>query len=219
MHDDIYHHDIEKDVDLAEEVHDIEDNDNDDELEATVLSSMEKREISLKKTVTIEDMSRTRNIYCLADICYLVLLSKVQLACNVKGCKKLVKFSLSEHGSAVAVTWKCDGAGHNVYNWTSQPQLINGIYLGNFQALTAITVSGNNFTKIALFCKFLGLGFPSTRSHTRMQSKYVAPAVEESLNNFKSSIVEEHRAVNIVVSGDERMDSPGHSAKYTVHTQ
>lgn len=150
---------------------------------------------------------------------YLVLLSKVQLACNVKGCKKLVKFSLSEHGSAVAVTWKCDGAGHNVYNWTSQPQLINGIYLGNFQALTAITVSGNNFTKIALFCKFLGLGFPSTRSHTRMQSKYVAPAVEESLKNFKSSIVEEHRAVNIVVSGDERMDSPGHSAKYTVHTQ
>lgn len=102
-HADIYHHDIEKDVDLAKEVHDIEDNDNDDELEATVLSSTEKREISLKETVTIEDVKDKK--YLLSQTCLLVLLSKVQLACNVKGCKKLVKFSLSEHGSAVAVTW------------------------------------------------------------------------------------------------------------------
>lgn len=40
LHDDIYRYDIEKDVDLAEEVHDIED--NDDELEPTVLSSKGK---------------------------------------------------------------------------------------------------------------------------------------------------------------------------------
>lgn len=99
-HDDIYHHDIEKDVDLAKEVHDIEDNDN---VEATVLSSTEKREISLKETVTIEDVKDKK--YLLSQTCLLVLLSKVQLACNVKGCKKLVKFSLSEHGYAVAVTW------------------------------------------------------------------------------------------------------------------
>lgn len=102
-HDDIYHHDIEKDVDLAKEVHDIQDNDNDDELEATVLSSTEKRKISLKETVTIEDVKDKK--YLLSQTCLLVLLSKVQLACNVKGCNKLVKFSLSEHGSAVAVTW------------------------------------------------------------------------------------------------------------------
>lgn len=74
-HADIYHHDIEKDVDLAKEVHDIEDNDNDDELEATVLSSTEKREISLKETVTIEDVKDKK--YLLSQTCLLVLLSKV----------------------------------------------------------------------------------------------------------------------------------------------
>lgn len=180
-----------------------------------MLSSKGKTEFSLEETVTIEDVKDKKHL--LSQTCLLVLLSKVHLACNVKGCKKIVKFILSEHGSAVAVTWKCD-SGHDVYNWTSQPQLINGIYLGNFQALAAITLSGNNFTKIALFCKFLGLGFPSTRSHTRVQSKYVAPAVDEYWRNLKSSIIEEHRAVNIVVSGDGRMDSPGHSAKYCTYT-
>lgn len=100
-HDDIYRYDIEKDVDLAEEVHDIED--NDDELEPTVLSSKGKREFSLKETVTIEDVKDKKHL--LSQTCLLVLLSKVHLACNVKGCKKIVKFTLSEHGSAVAVTW------------------------------------------------------------------------------------------------------------------
>lgn len=67
-HDDIYHHGIEKDVDLVEEVNDIEDNDNDDEQEATVLSSTgkmgnflegnsHKRGCQGQKITTVSDMS------------------------------------------------------------------------------------------------------------------------------------------------------------------
>lgn len=93
-------------------------------------------------------------------------------------------------------------AGHNVYYWTSQPQLPNGIFLGNFQALSVVTVSGNNFTKIALFAKFLSLGFPTTRTHSRIQTKYVAPVVEKYWDNLKSSVVEEHRSAKVVVSGE-----------------
>lgn len=93
-------------------------------------------------------------------------------------------------------------AGHDVYYWTSQPKLPNGIFLGNFQALSAVTVSGNNFTKIALFAKFLSLGFPTTRTHSRIQTKYVAPVVEKYWDNLKSSVVEEHRSAKVVVSGE-----------------
>lgn len=83
-------------------------------------------------------------------------------------------------------------ADHNVYYWTFQPQLPNEIFLGNFQAL-----SGNNFTKIALFAKFLSLGFPTTRTHSRIQTKYVAPVVEKYWDNLKSSVVEEHRSAKV----------------------
>lgn len=68
LHDDIYHHGIEKDVHLVEEVNDIEDNDNDDEQEATVLSSTgkmgnflegnsHKRGCQGQKITTVSDMS------------------------------------------------------------------------------------------------------------------------------------------------------------------
>lgn len=86
--------------------------------------------------------------------------------------------------------------------YTIGPQLPNGIFLGNFQALSTVTVSGNNFTKIALFAKFLSLGFPTTRTHSRIQTKYVVPVVEKYWDNLKSSVVEEHRAANVVVSGE-----------------
>lgn len=95
-------------------------------------------------------------------------------------------------------------AGHEVYSWTSQPQLPNGIYLGNFQASTSVTLSGNNFTKVALFAKFLGMGFPTKSTYNRVQSKYVAPVVEDYWNNLKSSVVEEHRSTKVVVSGKSR---------------
>lgn len=68
--------------------------------------------------------------------------------------------------------------------------------------MSAVTVSGNNFTKIALFAKFLSLGFPTTRTHSRIQTKYVPPVVEKYWDNLKYSVEEEHRAANLVVSGE-----------------
>lgn len=145
-------------IDLAEEVHDLEDSGNDFE-ECLPSDSKGGRAIPKKEEVTLEDVNEIK--YLIFQSCLALLLQKLHFKCHVKSCKEDATYSMTENGSAVAVTWRC-AAGHNVYYWTSQPQLPNGIFLENFQALSAVTVSGNNFTKIALFAKILSLGFPTT---------------------------------------------------------
>ena len=67
-------------------------------------------------------------------------------------------------------------------------------------ALSSI-LSGNNFGKIALFAKFLGLCFPGKTAFSRLQNKCVVPVVTRYWENLKQSALEEHRAAGIVVSG------------------
>ena len=93
--------------------------------------------------------------------------------------------------------------GHEVNRWSSSPMLPNGVYSANLQAVSSVVVSGNNFAKIALFAKFLGLAFPGSSSFYRIQNKCVVPVVDRYWANMRDSALEEHRAVNVVVSGIE----------------
>ncbi|XP_053388891.1 uncharacterized protein LOC123544069 [Mercenaria mercenaria] len=107
---------------------------------------------------------------------------------------------------------------HNSLTWTSQPVLPNGVMVGNFKIYAAIVMSGNNYSKVALMAKFMRLGFPSASMFDRIQGQYIIPEVDRYWLTIKQSTQEELRATSIVVAGDGRMDSPGHSAKYCTYT-
>ncbi|XP_052285951.1 uncharacterized protein LOC127881841 [Dreissena polymorpha] len=92
------------------------------------------------------------------------------------------------------------------------------MFINNFQASASILLSGNNYEKVRLFVKFLGLKFPSQTSFHRVQNKYAVPVVNQYWSDLRASVAEKHRAVSIVVSGDGRMDSPGYCAKYCTYT-
>ena len=94
----------------------------------------------------------------------------------------------------------CD-EGHESYRWTSSAMMTNGVFLNNFQALSAVVVSGNNFSKIALFARFFGLAFPGKTTFHNVQAKCVVPVVDTYWKNLQQSSLEEHRAVKITVSG------------------
>lgn len=79
--------------------------------------------------------------------------------------------------------------------------LRQGAMFGNLKFLSAITLSGNNYRKIALLCKFANIGIPSGSSFTQLQSHYIVPAVNRYWQTTKLSSQEELRATSVVVAG------------------
>ena len=80
----------------------------------------------------------------------------------------------------------------------------NGVYSTNFQAVSSVVLSGNNFTKIALFAQFLGLSFPNRTTFNRVQTKCVVPVVSRYWDIVKQSALEEHRSTQVIVSGKKK---------------
>lgn len=54
-----------------------------------------------------------------------------------------------------------------------------GLHGGDLLISSAILFSGNNFNKIELFAKILQMGFPSQSSFTKLQRRYLVPAVDD----------------------------------------
>lgn len=77
------------------------------------------------------------------------------------------------------VSWECSN-GH-MGCWTSSQLLCNkngtDIYANSFLLAAGLLITGNNFNKLSLFCKFLGLGFICRSTYNRLQSNYLIPEI------------------------------------------
>jgi hypothetical protein len=82
----------------------------------------------------------------------------------------------------------------------------------------AILLSGNNYSKVDMFCQFFGLSHIQKTTYYQTQRRYLCPTIEKFWCEEKKAVLGEigHRA--LVVCGDGRNDSPGHSAKYCQYT-
>lgn len=65
----------------------------------------------------------------------------------------------------------------------------------------SLLASGGNFYQSTLFSKFLKLPFLSSSSFTKIQRRYVIPAIEEVWENHQGHILEEFRDKDVVILG------------------
>lgn len=68
-----------------------------------------------------------------------------------------------------------------------------------FTTSLSILFSGNNFSKIELFARFLKLAFPGQSTFTRLQTRYLVPAVDELWTAKQTTIVEELTHQDLVI--------------------
>lgn len=68
----------------------------------------------------------------------------------------------------------------------------------------AILFSGNNFGKMELFAKFLKLGFPGQSTFTRLQKRYLVPAVDEYWTSQQTGIVDEMSDKDLIILGKKK---------------
>ena len=108
---------------------------------------------------------------------------------------------------------------HCDVDWKSQPTVgaLNG--LGNLFIASSIAFSGVPFAKIARFAWLINLKFISDSVYYQLRRDFILPVVRQKWNVERKRMVKLlHSRHVVVLVGDGRCDSPGHSAKYCTYT-
>jgi hypothetical protein len=100
-----------------------------------------ERQKSIAYNYVLEDLLRV----AVGDIC--------------QKCGREVAFHSVQKASCLVISYECTKSKAHVNgSWCSQPRT-GGMYSANLLVPIALILSGNNYRKLALFSKFLGLGF------------------------------------------------------------
>lgn len=157
---------------------------------------------SITQVMCAEDIPNqlTANATALVFLKQLIVLAnlKVTRACQVKGCGEDTNIEIQHVGSALYLKWICSNS-HLAEKWCSQPILNRGLHAGDLMLSAAILFSGNNFGKMELFAKFLKLGFPGQSTFTRLQKRYLVPAVDEYWTSQQTGIVDEMSDKDLII--------------------
>ena len=99
--------------------------------------------------------------------------------------------------------------------WESQPY-IGKIPAGNILTSAAILYSGALPSKVLQMFRILNLATISRQTFFRHQSQYLQPAIHHVWKRSQELLLRslKEKKNPIVLAGDGRSDSPGHSAKY-----
>ena len=121
-------------------------------------------------------------------------------------------------GSFLRVTHYCDRC-QNKNVWESQP-FIGNVHAGNLFTSAAILFSGSLPSKTLHLFQILNCASLVKKTFFRHQSTFLQPAVrsvwKHQQNQLLAKLKEEKGKLD--VGGDDRADSPGHSAKYGTYT-
>ena len=101
--------------------------------------------------------------------------------------------------------------------WQSQP-FVNSMAAGNLLLSAGILFTGNDYNNIASVAKATNIQFFSERNFNDTQKKYLFPTVNKNFVEHQAEVLREIQNTEVVAGGDERCDSPGHSAKYGTYS-
>ena len=181
---------------------DSEESDNETSLEMD--NELEEVDEELRSNLPADEERK----FIIFESCLLALLS-VCLICTGP-CKVLLKYV---KGSFIVVQQICD-KGHS-RTWSSQP-LHGTLPQGNLQLAAGILFSGSSPIKVINMLKHINILTIAYRTFNFIQSHYLIPAVFHVWNSEQQLIFENLRisGEKVILGGDGRCDSPGHSAKY-----
>ena len=154
-------------------------------------------------------------IRALEDKKYIVFessLMKLFRRCSV--CQSSTDTSTFTKGTFLRISQTCHLCGTE-NNWESQP-LIKNTPAGNLLLSAAILYSGALPTKSLRIFEFMNCAVISPSAFFGHQQHYLHPAIRRTWKAKQSNIIQSLKRddLPLIVGGDGRADSPGHSAKF-----
>jgi hypothetical protein len=138
--------------------------------------------------------------------------------CYHNGCGKPLEEAATVRtvGSAVQVTTNClDG---HTYVWQSQPLASFNLYCGNLLLPAAVIMTGNSLHSFLEICKTCNITMLCERECYNIQESYVRPQVTQAWTLHNEAVLSVLQDEPVVLAGDCRCDSPGHSATLGTYT-
>lgn len=122
------------------------------------------------------------------------------------------------NGTFIQINQKCSSCD-SMYTWDSQPHC-KGTPVGNILLSAAILYSGALPAKMLRVLKIFGCASISSRTYFQHQRYYLQPSISSVWNKHQAETLKQLKCEKraLILGGDGRADSPGHSAKFGSYT-
>lgn len=117
----------------------------------------------------------------------------------------------------LSFTSKCRSCS-GTFSWNSQPFLIGKFPAGNILLSFAIICAGASVGKVLLVFKHMGLLCYSEATYYYHQRHLLFPTIMKFWHSYQEKVITSLNGKEVVLAGDGRHDSMGHSAKYGTYT-
>lgn len=150
--------------------------------------------------------------FIVSESCLDLLLSKCA-ACN-----QLVSIHKQVKGCLLVATKTCLHC-HETESWRSQSS-VGGLAEGHLELSAAIMFSGSATAKFLRALKFAGVVCFNETTFYNVQKLYLTPAITSVWRTHQSALIEDLKTKGspLVLGGDGRCCSPGHTAKYGTYS-
>lgn len=172
--------------------------------------------VSTIEVVTPEQAIKMEKCIVFTDTLMSLLTSLHGSVCKRQDCGRPLVYHKTYVGTCLVVSWKCP-SGHVGGRWAAQPSC-NKIRAGNLILSSALLLSGNSYTKVGLMFNFCNLQYFSSTLFNQYQKLYIIPTINEFWEQHKQQLWSEKAGKDVILSGDGRNDSPGHSAQYCTYS-
>ena len=166
--------------------------------------------------MTSDDAIKSEKCIVFTDVLTSLITSMYGTVCKRQGCDRALEYKKKYVGTCLVVSWGCN-AGHAGGRWAAQPTC-EGVRAGNLILASSLLFSGNSYQKIGMMFKFCNIQYFSHTLFYQYQNLFIAPAVKDFWEQQKKKLCDERSGKDIILSGDGRNDSPGHSAQYCTYS-
>jgi hypothetical protein len=166
--------------------------------------------------MSVEDVIKAEKCIVFTEQVLKLLKSLHGETCKHPGCDKMLEYKTTYIGTCLVVSWGCNAINFGG-RWTSQPT-VHKLRAGNLLLASSLLLSANSYTKIGLMFKFMNMQYISQSLFYQYQRLYIASAVNKTWKTLQTSLWNTRKGNDIIIGGDGRNDSPGHSAQYCTYS-
>lgn len=127
------------------------------------------------------------------------------------------KISVKQTGTMLTVKTDCSNCGQTKI-WTSQPDLLGKFPAGNLLLSFAVLCAGASIRKVLLVFRHMGVLAYHEPTYYYHQRHLLIPSIVSFWRRYQSKLLESLKDRVVVLAGDGRHDSMGHSAKFGTYT-
>lgn len=149
----------------------------------------------------------------------IVFLSKLLLLfqfCQYCFCPK-PSINVKQTGTHISITSKCQKC-EKVFTWESQPKLLGRIPACNLLLSFSVLCAGASIRKLLHIFKHMNVLVYHETTYYYHQRHFLIPSIVSFWRSYKQKLIDSLSGKEVVLAGDGRHDSMGHSAKYCTYS-